>query len=101
MWRAAPSTPSTTATARIGSRYSVRQSFSVAGIMEGTSARAASSPRSSQPAAARSAAMGGSRRSAPARSTSRVSAAPHTETRRILAFTAIARALPRSAALSM
>ena len=53
MWAIAASSESTTPTARIRSRYSVSQSSAVAGVIDGTSARLASSPRSSTPASAR------------------------------------------------
>ena len=47
--------------------------------------------------ASNAAAIGGSKAGATARSISRVSVAPHTETRRILALTTISRAMPGSA----
>src|SRR5437773_2718503 len=93
----APSTPSTTWTARIASRYSVRQSASVAGSNPGSIARTSGSPRSSQPAARRSARIAGSCVLA-VRSTSSVSVAPQIETRRILALSTILRAFSASAA---
>src|SRR4051794_35731255 len=72
----APPIPSTTRTARIASRYSVRQSSSVAGTAAGSSFRTSGSPRSSQPAARRSARIGGSTAFATSRSTNNVSGAP-------------------------
>ena len=50
----AASTPSTTRAAMIASRYSVHQSSSVAGCTRASTACAASSPRTSQPASSRS-----------------------------------------------
>ena len=46
----APSTPSTTFTAMMASRYSVDQSCSVAAFTRASALRAAASPRTSQPA---------------------------------------------------
>jgi hypothetical protein len=49
MWSIASSSESTIRTARIGARYSARQSSSVAGFIDATSARERSQPRSSTP----------------------------------------------------
>jgi hypothetical protein len=57
--RGAPSRPSTTRTARTRSRNSAPKSSGAAARISGTSARARSSPRSSQPAARRRVAIGG------------------------------------------
>ena len=74
----------------MASRYSVVQSSSLAGSAAGSSARVAASPRISQPAACRSARIGGRCVAATARSTSSVSVAPHTPVRRILALSTMA-----------
>ena len=98
----APSTPSTTRTERIGSRYSVRQSVSVAAMrLRIERCCTAASPRTSQPA---SCSIGEDRRqvrvAATARSISSVSAAPQTLMRRILALSTMSRAMARSASRS-
>ena len=73
----------------IASRYSVRQSSSVAGFTRGSASRAAASPRTSQPAAISALMSGASMARRRARWTSSVSAAPQTPVRRILALTTI------------
>ena len=96
----APATPSTTLTEMMGSRYSVSQSAGFAATTRSSSARVASSPRASQPAAMRSSRIAGRWLSATFLSTSRVSAAPQMPGRRILALSVTLRAMPRSAAPS-
>src|SRR5581483_11025216 len=96
----APCTPSTTFAAMIASRYSVGQSCSVAALARESALRTASSPRTSQPASISMATRGLRYVAAAARSTSNVSAAPHTPVRRILALSTIDFAMSRSAALS-
>ena len=90
----ASSTPSTSFTEMIASRYSVVQSASVAGIAVGKTAQhLVASPRISQPALASASRIGTRCVAATARSTSSVSAAPQMPVRRILALTAIATAM--------
>ena len=86
----AASTPSTTLAAMMASRYSVDQSSSLAAFTRASTARVASSPRTSQPASSSMVTSGCKmRRRRRARSTSSVSAAPHTPVRRILALSTI------------
>ena len=70
----------------MASRYSVDQSASLAGFTRGSVFCTAASPRTSQPASSSIATSGFRCVPAAARSTSRVSAAPQTPVRRILAF---------------
>ena len=100
MWRMAPSTPSTVATEITGARYSVRQSFSVAGVALGSRFCTSPSPRTSQPSSCSFASTGIRCVSSAARSTRRVSAAPQTLTRRILALATTSRAMAMSASRS-
>ena len=58
MWPTAASSPSTTRTAMIASRYSDRQSASLAGTTRASACRAAASPLTSQPASSRAAISG-------------------------------------------
>src|SRR3989475_686665 len=94
----AASRSSTTRTARIRSRYSVSQSASVAGRVDGTSARVRGQPRTSTPASARRAARAGRSRGAISRCTRRVSRALQTPGRCAFAFTTIWAAIAGSAA---
>ena len=96
----APSTPSTVATEMTGARYSVRQSFSVAGSAWASRFRTSPSPRTSQPSSCSLASTGIRWVSSAARSISRVSAAPQTLTRRILALATRSRAMATSASRS-
>ena len=82
----------------IASRYSVRQSSSVAAVTRGSARLAAASPRTAQPASISATISGRSMLGAAERWTSSVSAAPQTPVRRILALTTILSALSRSAA---
>ena len=100
MWATAASTPSTTATEMMASRYSVFQSSSVAGTTLSSTAQVAASPRTSQPAAIRSSMMGGRQVPAMRLSTSRVSVVPQIPVRRILALRTTLRAMSASAAAS-
>ena len=100
MWWIAPSTPSTVATEMIGSRYSVRQSFSLAASAWGSRFCTSASPRTSQPSSCSFASTGSKWVSSAARSISNVSAAPQTLTRRILALATTSRAIATSASRS-
>ena len=84
----------------IASRYSVDQSSSLAGFTRASALRAASSPRTSQPASSSMVTSGLRCVGATARSTSSVSAAPQTPVRRILALSTIDFAMSSEAALS-
>ena len=79
------------------SRYSVRQSSSVAGVTRGSTACVASSPQTVQPASSSIVTRGFRCVPAQARSTSRVSAAPQTPVRRIFALSTMRFAIARSA----
>ena len=96
----AASTPSTTRAAMIASRYSVYQSSSRAGCTRASTRCTVASPRTSQPASSRSVTIGARCVPAQASSTSSVSAAPQMPVRRILALSAMARAMRRSASRS-
>ncbi len=82
---------------RIGARYSVRQSSSVAGSRSGRSSRQRAQPRQLTPAWRKAATTGGSRRSADSASTSSVSRALHTSTRSHFEFTVSATAMASGA----
>src|SRR3984885_9244148 len=97
----ASSTPSTTRTAMMASRYSVDQSASVAGLTRRSASRAASSPRTSQPAAMSSLISVPRCSGGQAWSISSVSAAPQTPVRRILALGMILIAVDVTIALQM
>ena len=84
----------------MASRYSVAQSSSVAVLTRGSTARVASSPRTSQPASSSISTSGFKCVAAQARSTSKVSAAPQTPVRRILAFSTTVLAMASAAARS-
>src|SRR5262245_4581814 len=96
----AASTPSTTLAEMTASRYSVDQSSSLAGFTRRSTARVASSPRTSQPASSSMVTSGLRCVDATAPSTSSVSAAPQTPVRRILALSRIVRAMSSFAAPS-
>ena len=96
-WAIAASSPSTTPTEMIASRYSVPQSAASAGTTRESSARARSSPRTSQPASNSGSRIAGSA-SSMALSTRSVSAAPQIPVRRILALKVTSRAVAGSAA---
>src|SRR5262249_6540440 len=96
----AASTPSITLAEMTASRYSVDQSSSLAGFTRRSTARVASSPRTSQPASSSMVTSGLRCVDATAGSTSSVSAAPQTPVRRILALSRIVRAMSSFAALS-
>ena len=97
IWARAESTPSTTAIESVGPSHSVLKSRSVAAGRPGTTDCARASARKSQPSAARSATIAGSREEAMPASMSSVSVAPHTPVRRILPLTTMALAMARSA----
>ena len=96
MWAMASSIDSTTATARILSRYSVSQSDGSAAFMAGTISRAAGSPRSSTPSRIKARAALGRKVGATDRCTRSVSAALQTPGRCTLALTMILTAMSRS-----
>ncbi len=87
----AASTPSTTLAAMMGSRYSVLQSASTAGLMRASSRCNVSSPRTSQPASSND--FSTVEAALPARSNNTVSAAPHTPVRRSFALSTTSRAM--------
>ena len=102
MWSMAASTPSTTRRFISSASYSVpQQPSSAATVVSGASAWARSSAWMGQtPSRARTPAMRGTKASATAASTSRVSIALHTLGREHFAFTTMRSAISRSADVS-